>query len=191
MWCTFHQLHLIVKCVLQVLDNFEWGADVGPLPSKYFGGVATISNVWRSVAIGKNIRRLAASHKYDCPTLDKIPGRVFRGRWGSIDSVELALINCLRYLPGIFHTLFGGTAEGDTVRKPGVGGVGDEETAAYQEEQRNWRNNANVLLHSPHFQTMLVISNVAKRPFNDLAMLGAKIDQAIQHFGPQTREARD
>ena len=45
-YCFLHQYHLIVKTVLQILDDFEW--DEPDYQSKYFSGIATVANTWRS-----------------------------------------------------------------------------------------------------------------------------------------------
>ena len=48
-WCYFHIANLIVYTHLQTMDSLKWPeASGGEWPTKYFSGVATISNTWRS-----------------------------------------------------------------------------------------------------------------------------------------------
>jgi hypothetical protein len=46
-WCKLHQTSLILGTIMVTLDKWEWPGE-GAFESKYFGGVATITNVIRS-----------------------------------------------------------------------------------------------------------------------------------------------
>ena len=46
MWCTRHQVHLIVKPALTSVDNFAFTED--PLPAKYWTALSAVVNFWRS-----------------------------------------------------------------------------------------------------------------------------------------------
>ena len=89
-WCICHQYHLIVKNMLQVLDDHvtwsgEWGG------TKYFSGLATWANVWRGVGTIKKVRDTCAKLFGETTSQNicgRMPGRVLRGRWGSIDEFE-------------------------------------------------------------------------------------------------------
>ena len=84
-FCLFHQLHLIVKGMLDVLDDWCWPAPHNP-PSKYFPAVATVANVWRSTGNGAKIL-MAAKASFNDEVADmyftKLPGKPLRGRWVS------------------------------------------------------------------------------------------------------------
>ena len=49
-----------MKAKLRVLDNFKWGDGASfHVPTRYFTGVATISNKWRSTGAPAKIMRIA------------------------------------------------------------------------------------------------------------------------------------
>ena len=58
LWCLLHQLHLIVKAVLVVMDNWDWPVAVQP-PKKHFAGVSLFSSLWRSTGTSTNIVKAA------------------------------------------------------------------------------------------------------------------------------------
>ena len=58
LWCLLHQLHLIVKAVLVVMDNWDWPVAVQP-PKKRFAGVSLFSSLWRSTGTSTTIVKAA------------------------------------------------------------------------------------------------------------------------------------
>ena len=96
--CFFHSIHLIFSDFLKVLEALEY-----PLAhtKKYVSSLATIANVWRSVGIGAQVRKVA--EELQMPTdVRKVfhsrPSRVIRTRWGSVDSIEKKLRGILMWI---------------------------------------------------------------------------------------------
>ena len=125
-WCFSHGCHLGVKCVLKVLDNWQWGSDSNVEPQqKYFSSVATICNVWRSAGAARKIQ-VEIERVYN-PAIarhvaKKIPGRCLRGRWGSIDSVVGIFFWGMAVLATVFMRLFYKDAKAESKSKtPALG----------------------------------------------------------------------
>ena len=92
LFCVQHQGHSIVSSLLNVLDNFSWGHDDRfHLPTRYFTGVASISNVWRSTGAPAKIKETAVRLFNDevvSMCFSHMLGSCLRGRWLSIDGVQ-------------------------------------------------------------------------------------------------------
>ncbi|CAK0876362.1 unnamed protein product, partial [Prorocentrum cordatum] len=162
-FCYMHQVHIAVKGALELLDAWDWQAPhTLEGKSRYVGRVATISNVWRATGGMKKIMAAAESECDDGVArayFSKMPGRVLKGRWGSIDSVEKMLTKASPYLPNVFRKAFpdGGRAA------PAHGPAADE-ADQYAEDQKNHRQNARTSCCQPLFLAMMHISLVAKGP---------------------------
>ena len=116
-WCLLHQMHLIVRQVLDFIDYFEWDefwdgeAELQSwnyLPN-YSVIVSGVSSAWRCPG---SVRKLAKVGRELLTTEvwktigDKIPGRVVRGRWGSIDAVERIIAKGSCLLAEVFKNAF-------------------------------------------------------------------------------------
>ena len=93
----FHGLHLVVKALLKVLDNWSWGDDLGDLapPTRYCNGVSNCSSVWRNAGNHDVIFNALAAEFCDATAMllaRRIPGQCIRGRWLAIDAVEDILL---------------------------------------------------------------------------------------------------
>ena len=116
-WCFLHQSHIVVRSVLDHIDAFEWDEFWGSeaelevwnsLPF-YTTAVSNISSAWRAPG---SVRKLtsAGSETFHSEVRSRIggtiPGRVVRGRWGSIDSVEKIISEGGALLGAVFTRAF-------------------------------------------------------------------------------------
>ncbi len=168
-WCFMHQLQLICKTILAVLDAFRW-KDVF-FPCNYFASVATVANVWRGPGVAASLRSACArqtqSESVARQAFGKMPGRCLRGRWASIDSVEVLIIAAMRYLgPCLAEALAGKLSKESKVLSAkmaaSANAVGLDDDQKYQAEQKAYRANAITRTSSCLWRAMVVISNVAK-----------------------------
>ena len=97
-WCMLHQLHLVVKVVLQRFDVWEH-AEHHPL--RYVNSVATLVNMWRSYGVGETVRKTSESifGATAASLLSKAPDSTLRGRWNRKDSIESLLVCSLTVHP--------------------------------------------------------------------------------------------
>eukprot|EP00927_Polykrikos_kofoidii_P002667 TRINITY_DN11067_c0_g1_i1.p1 TRINITY_DN11067_c0_g1~~TRINITY_DN11067_c0_g1_i1.p1 ORF type:complete len:1330 (-),score=171.22 TRINITY_DN11067_c0_g1_i1:47-4036(-) len=157
-WCVMHQYHLIVRSVLDVMDDHPWCDGWGV---RYVNGMATLSNVWRSPGNLRKIRETAASltlmGAHDC--CRTTPGRVIKGRWGSIDEFETYYIKGLPLWGPIFKKLFGA---GSSEVAPSARRNYDDD--GYQERTKAYKKTAVNLTNHTLFQASVVIAKVAKSP---------------------------
>ena len=99
-WCFLHQMHLIVKSVLDILENWEWPSP-HTLHTTFFSGVKVFANTWRSHGQPTRIYETACTC---CGTavaeqhFRKIPGAPMHARWGAVDSVEKVISNALLWI---------------------------------------------------------------------------------------------
>ena len=109
-WCTLYAVHLAVKGVLAIFDNWDFFSnDAGnKWPCTYFTGVSSIANAWRGKGIHVKVKQAASDLFPNNPAAfeacSRQPGRCLRGRWGSIDSVEAINIKAFRFLLVIFKS---------------------------------------------------------------------------------------
>ena len=76
--------------------------------AKYFSCLATIANVWRGPGVrGKLMRAAEPFGDAVVALFEKTPPRCLRGRWGSVDDVEAAVISVLQFAYEVFNTVFG------------------------------------------------------------------------------------
>eukprot|EP00969_Alexandrium_andersonii_P289266 12785723-Alexandrium_andersonii.AAC.1 len=98
----------MVKSLLAKLDAWTWPEDLG-WQVKYYSAVATTANVWRSTGIRGKLEAAAAKEFGDFVAschFQKLPGKPLRGRWGSIDQIELKLKEGREYLGRVFRLVF-------------------------------------------------------------------------------------
>ena len=140
---------------------------------KYVNAVATVANVWRSTGIPDKLKACLKSMpdagdgiaNWVC---ERLPGRVLRGRWGSIDEVEELISPKFAWLKVAFVAMFGLRSKVEkkrnaaTRRKPLT--PGNAEAQTFSEEQKNYRLKAARLLSSPWFRISLEISKIVKNP---------------------------
>ena len=150
-FCFLHQIHLISKAVLKILDEWQWSGDVS-LPTTYFSGIATIANTWRSTGNASKIR-VEAARLFGEDTSDAYfkgpPGRCLRGRWLSVDSAEKVVASGAAHVGKLFYTLWGG--------RTGSARVVDLETdadKAWSAQQSTYKRHAVQLTSSSHFLCM-------------------------------------
>ena len=170
-YCFHHQCHLAVRESLEVLDASEWAHE--RLPCRYFSGLATVCNVWRSTGNHKLIRNTAAELHGDSVAhahFRSMLPRAIRGRWGSADACEEPLLAAREYVGSVFDKCFANSAK---ATKANAGGtlpkkqkIGAAEDALYSEQQKNYRLNATCMVNSDVFLAMLAMSRVAKQPFS-------------------------
>jgi hypothetical protein len=97
----------LFEAQLAILDAWT---PLASMPVKYFSGVATIANHWRSTTHGGKIKLASARLFNDDICLKcfgKIPHRCLRGRWLSVDSVEGILVKASPYIGDVFGDLWG------------------------------------------------------------------------------------
>ena len=78
---------------------------------KYFSGLATIVNMWRSSGVPDKLKTFLdslpdAGSEVSLWVCARLPGRVLRGRWGSIDEVEELICPRLAWLKLAFVAIF-------------------------------------------------------------------------------------
>jgi hypothetical protein len=171
-WCFLHQLHLIYKVVYATMDTWVWdvscvygSSDHDPIKGcKYFSGIGTITNVWRSTGVGQAMQRAAIAlwgEEVDCCRVR--PGRPLKNRWGALAKIEKIIIDNLPYLPGIFWKLFGHKIDSATYDASPAVGPGADEAQQFSLQQKAYRRNATVLLGTAHFRALIVISSIGTR----------------------------
>ncbi|CAK0844631.1 unnamed protein product, partial [Prorocentrum cordatum] len=187
-FCFMHQLHLIVKDLLDRTEGFDWG----PLKEgkRYWGTVATVANVWRSCGAPTRIFQAAidvpgggldVAHRY----FKKMPGRPLRGRWGSVAAVERLIISAKTFIGAVFKLAFGKDEAGPAGKakakaKPKAKGaakadaqakrrakVGDDEEAEYRKQQGDWRGTAVAMTGDSLWLAMVHISYIVKQPLTE------------------------
>jgi hypothetical protein len=166
----FHKLHLIVRAVLAFLDAWKW-PDVESCASeiqmvnnlKYFSSISLFSTVWRGPsAAGKISRSAGLAPNVTCEQLNVFrskPGRVFKGRWGSCESLEGKLRDTCDVIGDVFNRAL----------KPSVAarpkkpvGPGADEEAKFREEWVTNRATVCELANSKLFLGTVVCSYVCK-----------------------------
>ncbi|CAK0805617.1 unnamed protein product, partial [Prorocentrum cordatum] len=183
-FCFMHQLHLIVKDLLDRTEGFDWG----PLKEgkRYWGTVATVANVWRSCGAPTRIHQAAVdipgggihvAHEF----FGKIPGRPLRGRWGSVAGAEKLIMRAKTFIGAVFRRAFGkdeagppplakakakanakGAAKAAAKKRPAK--VGEDEEAAYRQQQGDWRGTAVQMTGDSMWLALVHISYIAKEP---------------------------
>ena len=111
--CFFHSIHLIFSELLKVLEALEC-----PLAhtKKYVSSLATIANVWRSIGIGSQVRKVADEWR-EMPTdvrkgFHSRPSKVIRTRWGSVGNIEKKLRGIMMWIGPVFEKVFSQTDRG-------------------------------------------------------------------------------
>ena len=163
-WCIFHQYHLIIKSLLVILDRFVWSPPSSPFPTTYFAGVSAISSSWRAAGVPRKIYFAGADAFGDVAAArccKKIPGRVLKERWGSIDSVEALIDDGGSVLTAAFQHVIGPKLKANA--RPSTGPAADDD-GAFRERCRQHRKNAHELIGNDTFKGMLRISRIAKQP---------------------------
>ena len=96
----------------------------------------------------------------------RLPGRLLRGRWGSIDAIEQILLNASQWLGNVFACLFLKEEKPTAIKRctPRRPDLGADEEAQFREDQKNYRRNATTLLNEPTFLAAMCISKTAKPP---------------------------
>ena len=97
----FHQLHLVVRVLLQRLDVWEHAEHH---PVRFFNSVATLV----SSGVGWTVRKTSESvfGAIGASLLSKVRGSTLRGGWSSIDSIESLLVRTWQYDPEVFMAVF-------------------------------------------------------------------------------------
>ncbi|CAK0874677.1 unnamed protein product [Prorocentrum cordatum] len=188
--CIFHGVHLICKDVLRYLES---DLDEALQHSqKYVSALATVSNVWRSTGIASAIRQ-CADNSDEIPSVIKAafkrkPGRVLRGRWGSVDDIESLLKWAMPHIQPVFEEVFERkikAAEKALARKKKTD-PGEDEGVAFQTDQKNYRILAAQAASSSKFKAIVVISSNAKRVLHRLLTWGQK---AVKEQNQRTTDA--
>ena len=192
-WCFMHQCQLIILNMLAMLDGWQWESEVD-CDVKYFNAIAHIANAWRSTGVHSKMQRksLAADHDELPGTVDKIPGRAIKGRWGAVDGIEAIIIAGGLLLVCLWKKLFGG----ETAAKPAnVSSVGGDEAAQFEAEKRTQRIQSCKALTTRSFWMTLECSHVVKRPLMHFLRWAQKADgeystslkemaDGMMYFGP-------
>ena len=159
--------------------------------------IATSANVWRSTGHPKKIKT-AATRLWN-PTVvsdffTKIPGRVLRGRWGSIDAIEKIMSSAWRYISDTFKVAFPDASEerGDDAPRKRIRRT--KKTSAQEEDEedqtqvRNYRKTAVRATANPAFVAMVMISKVAKSP---VLHFMSSMEKCIKKFNEDELEAHN
>lgn len=163
-WCVFHQYHLIIRSMLLILDKFVWPSPSAAFPTTYFAGVSCISNSWRAAGVPRKIYFAGCEAFGDVAgarCFKKIPGKVLREGWGSIDSVESLIDNGGQVLAAAFQKVVGARLGSRPRQSTGPGADLD---ADFAERARNGRQHACDLIGNDVFMGMVRISLIAKGP---------------------------
>jgi len=119
-FCFMHQGHLLCKNIITVLDRWSWDGDEDRLPCPYYTGVSSISGLWRRAGHPAKILNAACelfsqvvSERY----FSRVPGRVLRGRWLSIEEAEQLIILALQYIGQVFLCVWGAHVAADDKKK--------------------------------------------------------------------------
>ena len=177
-WCLFHQMHLIAKTMLAVLDKWEHASEH---PVAYFSAIATLANLWRGTGAAETIRLAADKLFGDRASLvmAKAPPRALRGRWGSVDAVESHFVKCIEFLPAVVEDVYGSG-------KPRRAGSDDPDDE-YQAQQTKWKSNVRQILKSKLFIAMILISFHAKQLLTKMMYWGQK---AVRQTNEAMKDAR-
>ena len=138
----------------------------------YFGAVATISNVWRTSGMPVRVKSSCSALFGDevvAQRCSKLPGRVLRGRWGSIDEVEAIIDKGSFALPRVFGRIF---AKAPQTMEPK--GVRRSEQDEYRKKIGKWKSSTVASLASSTFLATVRASLVAKSPLIGFPRWGQK-----------------
>ena len=114
------------------------------------------------------------------------PGRVLRGRWGSIDEFENFFIRGMLLWGEVFKKLFAD----DMSKKRKPKGPGADMEQSYQETSRQWKRTTLELTNNYIFKGMVLISNICKEPLfyfhkwaqKQLTLTNVKKREALDHL---------
>ena len=166
-FCFAHGLHHIVEAQLAILDAWAWDTDdEAEKPSvKYWSGLATVANCWRSVGMPRKIAATCVRHVGDDAAaqrcFSKKPGRPIRGRWAQASTVEKFILAVCGYIGVVFRAVFEPKPRKVTTVK-----VGGSEQSEFQRLQGMWRSNAVQMTSCRLFIAMMHIAHIAKEPFD-------------------------
>ena len=104
-------------------------------------------------------QRVASSNRQRSPS---------KGRWGSIDKIETAMMVVLAWLPTILGAVFGG------LLKKRARSTADLEEALFQDQQRTYRTKSFEAVKSNTFLAMIVISKHTKGALQHFLLWGEK-----------------
>ena len=155
-WCTFHQAHLIAKCQLEAMMDCHF-TDKG-LSVSYFAAISSIVNVWRSTGtIAKMCSASIALFGFDT-TVNKLPGRPLRGRWGAIESAEGFIIKARHELPAVFSRVL------DKKKQAKREKLNDNDD--WQEKAKAFRDNSLAVHKCPVFFVLVMVSKCCRGPLD-------------------------
>ena len=191
-FCFQHICHLIVGGSIRTMNAWTW-PEPYDLGIRYFTGVGTLANIWRSTGFGLKLRDVVETlfgidvcHR----CFRQIPGRPLKGRWGAIDAIEKSITRARHYIGAAFTAAIG---KGKTKKRKTRD---DDDDDGYQAKMTTWRGHAVTCANSAIFLAMCIISMVAKGPlihFQCWAQKHVKLQsnqqavaarQGTCHFGP-------
>ena len=161
---------------------------------KYFSGLATIANVWKSTGIPDKLKTFLdslpdAGSEVSLWVCARLPGRVLRGRWGSIDEVEELICPRLAWLKLAFVAIFVfSSSKKKRTKRRKKQTPGQEEAQQFNDEQNKYRLNATRLLQNHWFSLSLHISRIVKSPLTHFYRWATK---RIQEVNIATKAAVD
>eukprot|EP00959_Pyramimonas_sp_CCMP1952_P382791 8021055-Pyramimonas_sp.AAC.1 len=173
--CLLHQMHLIVRQVLDFIDFFEWDdfwesepeLDCWNALPAYSTTVSGVSSAWRCPGSARKLREAGSTigSVVWSNIGGSIPGRVLRGRWGSIDSVEGILVNGGCLLADVFRRAFDTNANrADAGEDLGADAGNKDAPGFWRVMGAKYKMNSVNALGSDIFQITCLISFKAKSP---------------------------
>ena len=169
--CLFHTVQLIILMVIDVLNDFVF--EIDPLPANYYKLLCTVGYTWRSCGVPSMVSREAALQLPPeaagaARRFLSAPEKPIRGRWGSIDKLETALMIVIDWMAPVLGAVFSALVR----KRPRPSK--DEEAREFQEQQFKFRERAAHAVISSRFKAMLVVSHVVKATLIHFLQWGEK-----------------
>ena len=180
-FCLLHQMHLIAKTMLKILDKWKWNMRAHDAGIGYFSGVACIANMWRATGNRFKILKAARNELGDgiaSVCFKVVPGRVLRGRWLAIDSVEAIINNASDHIGVVFSKIWGGGGDDEGDDNPGNQLVDLRviEDDLWGQRQKSMKQISVAVTKSPAFRALMHLSAAAKKP---IAVFGYWVQKAV------------
>jgi hypothetical protein len=132
--------------------------------------------LWRSTGSKSKLYKAAQAEFTDDlihALFIKLPGRVLRGRWGSIDIGEGVLCGVRQYIGKVYARAF--PATGKKLKEPAKPTIpGADEDARWREWQSTARANSSLLTQSAPFHAMVLVSKLIKAPIMHVMLWSQK-----------------
>ena len=188
-WCLLHSTHHGLEAVIDVVDVFEWPAnvddDLAPRTG-YKSQLKILANTFRTPSVGSKIYEVVQDvHGMEIATIYfmNMIGRVIITRWGSVQGVERTLTNWWPFLmvPQVLGRLIKPRQAGAAPEAPAAGdadGDPDQDLAALFSK---WRNLTRKILQSKTRRLKTFISLTVKEPVaNAQAWMMARIGDLMK-----------